>query len=263
MHKNRKSSIDNVEIKDWRWKPFLDKSIIGLNSLSISECSIPQEFLDKEVTLGAKKDSSAVQISTWAARSTKIKYARAACLEAKNIGSVFNFVVTPLPVFDLPFLGADFVTLPTGHLLALDLQPALQNDILHTEKVWKKLIPIKEKWMKYLPKGGDIPSEAKPYFSPGFLWTRIPLGKEGDELISDIIEPAFSEYLHLFLDILSKAKPVSFERSEIIERGQKKYFKYRAEKDPARGMLNKFFGIEWTEEYINKILFNIEQEKVK
>jgi phycoerythrobilin:ferredoxin oxidoreductase len=32
---------------------------------------------------------------------------------------------------------------------------------------------------------------------------------------------------------------------------------YRAEKDPARGMLTRFHGAEWTEAYIHGVLFDL------
>ena len=47
------------------------------------------------------------------------------------------------------------------------------------------------------------------------------------------------------------------ERSFELLKGQKKYMCYRAEKDPARGMLRTFFGELWTESYINNILFDL------
>ena len=100
--------------------------------------------------------------------------------------------------------------------------------------------------------------EARQYFSPGFLWSRIPLGAEGDQLISQIIKPAFDEYLNFFLDLIANAKSITLERSSKLLNGQKKYMRYRAEKDPARGMLRGFFGNTWTESYINKILFDLQ-----
>ena len=48
------------------------------------------------------------------------------------------------------------------------------------------------------------------------------------------------------------------KRSFKLLNGQKKYMRYRAEKDPARGMLRGFFGNEWTEHYINHILFDLQ-----
>ncbi|MDC0325981.1 phycoerythrobilin:ferredoxin oxidoreductase, partial [bacterium] len=96
-----------------------------------------------------------------------------------------------------------------------------------------------------------------PFFSPGFLWTRLPLGKEGDDLIESIVRPAFNEYLNLYLELAASAEPVSPERSDLLLQGQRKYTDYRAEKDPARGMLTRFHGSEWTEAYIHSVLFDL------
>ena len=84
------------------------------------------------------------------------------------------------------------------------------------------------------------------------------LGLEGDKLISQIIKPAFDDYLNFFLDLIVNAKRISIERSSKVLNGQKKYMRYRAKKDPARGMLRSFFGNAWTENYINNILFDLQ-----
>jgi phycoerythrobilin:ferredoxin oxidoreductase len=41
--------------------------------------------------------------------------------------------------------------------------------------------------------------------------------------------------------------------------GQRRYTRYRAEKDPARGMLSRFHGAEWTESYIHEVLFDLDK----
>ena len=97
--------------------------------------------------------------------------------------------------------------------------------------------------------------EARKYFSPAFLWSRIPLGSEGDQLINEIIKPAFDDYLNCFLDLIANAKRISLERSSKVLNGQKKYMRYRAEKDPAHGLFSGFFGKEWSEKYMNEFLF--------
>ena len=153
------------------------------------------------------------------------------------------------------------MTLPAGHLLALDLQPALKTDAQHTKAVWERLMPIFERWQQRLPGGGPIPEEAQPYFSPGFLWTRIPLGDEGDALIEEAVKPAFRDYLELYLQLVQEAEEVSQERSAELLAGQKRYTTYRAEKDPARGMLTRFHGSEWTEEYIHGVLFDLDKNR--
>ena len=151
------------------------------------------------------------------------------------------------------------MTLPNGNLLALDLQPVDKSDPEHTGPVWERLMPIFERWRGELPDGGPIPEEAQPYFSPAFLWTRIPLGNDGDALIERVIRPAFEDYLQLYLDLVTDAKPVDDERAARLLSGQKRYTAYRAEKDPARGMLTRFYGSEWTEAYIHDVLFDLEK----
>ena len=257
MQSNRSNSLDPISISNWRWAYFLDETIKAFSTFQTRPYQIDNDFLFRESFFGSSSNPKKVILETWGLKTEKIRQARCACLQAGEITSVMNLVITPFNNYDLPFFGADFVTLPNGHLIALDLQPALKDDINHTQHVWDKLKPIHSKWQSKLPSGGDIPAEARQYFSPAFLWSRIPLGEEGDKLISQIIKPAFDEYLNCFLDLVRDAKMISKERSFKMLNGQKEYMRYRAEKDPARGMLRGFFGELWTESYINNILFDL------
>tara|TARA_Y100001968_G_scaffold89703_1_gene80705 strand:- start:274 stop:1050 length:777 start_codon:yes stop_codon:yes gene_type:complete len=258
MQNNRKSSIDSISIQDWRWAHFLDEVIKCFSILQPKSIQIENDFLFRESLLGSKSNPKKVILETWGLKTKKIRKARCACLQAGEITSVMNLVISPFNNYDLPFFGADFVSLPNGHLIALDLQPALQNDISHTKYVSQKLKSIHANWQPKLPSGGDIPSEARQYFSPGFLWSKIPLGEEGDQLIRQVVKPAFDDYLTFFLDLVITANRISPERSSMLLNGQKKYMRYRARKDPARGMLRGFFGDLWTEDYINNILFDLQ-----
>jgi len=257
MKSNRNNSLDPISISNWRWAYFLDETIKKFSIFEPSPYPIKNDFLFRESFIGSSSNPKKVILETWALKTEKIRQARCACLQAGEITSVMNLVISPFNNYDLPFFGADFVTLPSGHLIALDLQPALKGDIIHTKYFLGKLKSIHSNWQSKLPSGGDIPLEARQYFSPAFLWSRIPLGEEGDKLISQIIKPAFDEYLNSFLDLVRDAKMISKERSFELFNGQKKYMRYRAEKDPARGMLIGFFGKPWTESYINNILFDL------
>jgi phycoerythrobilin:ferredoxin oxidoreductase len=257
MQSKRNNSLDPISICDWRWSFFLDETIKAFSLFKPRPYQIENDFLFRESSFGSRSNPKKVILETWGLKTQKIRQARCACLQAGEITSVMNLVISPLNNYELPFFGADFVTLPNGHLIALDLQPVLKDDKAHTQSVWNKLIPIHAKWQSKLPSGGDIPSESRQYFSPAFLWSRIPLGEQGDKLISQIIKPAFDEYLNCYLDLVREAKVISEERSLQLLNGQKKYMQYRAEKDPARGMLKGFFGESWTESYINNILFDL------
>ena len=258
MNNKRINSFDPISIFDWRWKYFLDRTAKSFSIFKPRPYPIQKDFLLRESTIGSRSNPKKVILETWGFKTKKIRQARSACLQIGKITSVMNLVISPFNYYDLPFFGADFVTLPNGHLIALDLQPAIRDDKIHTEYVWERLKSIHSIWQPNLPSGGQIPSEASKYFSPGFLWSRIPLGEEGDKLINQIIKPAFDEYLNFFLELVTNSKIISHERSLQILNGQKKYMRYRAEKDPARGMLTGFFGNVWTERYINYILFDLQ-----
>ena len=258
MQENRFNSLEPILIPEWRWSYFLNTTAQAFSIFKPRPYPMENKYLIRESSFGSSSNPEKVLLETWGFQTNKIRQARCACLKAGKMISVMNLVISPSNSYELPFFGADFVTLPNGHLIALDLQPAIKNDSVHTQHVWNKLKPIHAKWQSLLPKGGNVPEEALEYFSPGFLWSRIPLGDEGDQLINKIIKPAFNEYLKLYLNILIDAREVTNERSLIILDGQRKYMHYRAKKDPARGMLTGFFGNEWTENYINYILFDLQ-----
>ena len=253
----RRDSLSGLNLEKWNWQPFFNELYDQLSIFNLESYPVGDDFLYKESQIISQKETSRIITSTWACKMDKIRQVRMACIKGSKSISVMNLVISPFNNYDLPFFGADFVTLPNGHLLALDLQPALKNDRIHTQDVWSRLIPLHSKWQSLLPSGGDIPTEAKSFFSPGFLWTRLPLNAESDKIIMDILMPAFREYLLLYIELMKNAEEVSEQRALKILEGQKCYMQYRSQKDPARGMLSRFYGKEWTEEYIQKVLFNL------
>ena len=155
----------------------------------------------------------------------------------------------------MPFFGADLVTLPGGHLIALDMQP-LFHDSAYQKQYSDPILPLFNKYQTDLPWGGDFPEEAKPFFSPAFLWTR----PKETEAVQTTVFAAFQDYLQAYLDLVDRAQPVTdTQRLAEILQAQRNYINYRAAKDPARGMFLRFYGEEWTEEYIHGFLFDLER----
>ncbi len=253
----RKISLDPLSISDWRWEPFLSHAINSFSNLDLYPCSIGLKFLEKQGITGPKSSPYNVQTKTWAAKTEKLSKVRAACVKAGEKTAVFNLVAIPSEKFDIPFFGADFVTLPSGHLIALDLQPILKNDLIHMEKYLDKIMPSFNSFNHYFPDGGKVPEKATKYFSPAFIWTRLPLGQDSEDIINGPLMSAFSEYLNVYLDLVCNAQRVSTLRSVELFSGKQDYMNYRAENDPARGMLTRFHGAAWTEEYIKEVLFSI------
>jgi phycoerythrobilin:ferredoxin oxidoreductase len=240
------------------YQPFLDYAIATLQArLDLESYPIPLGFECKEGVMGKGKREEPVLTTSHGFKSAKLRQIRAAHVQGGNSLQVLNFVIFPEPKYDLPFFGADLVTLPGGHLIAIDMQPLFSNDDSYRTKYTEPILPMFHAHQQDLPWGGDFPEEAQQFFSPAFLWTR----PSATETVETKVFNAFRDYLHAYLNFVEQAEEVKDQqRLEEILNAQKRYVDYRAEKDPARGMLTRLYGSEWTEEYIHGFLFDLERK---
>jgi phycoerythrobilin:ferredoxin oxidoreductase len=224
------------------YQPFLDYALAVMQErLSLQPYTIPEGFECKQETTGKGKKQETIITTSYAFKSPKLRQIRAAHVQGGNSLQVLNFVIFPQLTYDLPFFGADLVTLPGGHLIALDMQP-LFHDTAYQQQYTEPILPIFQTHQQHLSWGGDFPEEAKSFFSPAFLWTR----PKETEVVQTRVFEAFKDSQRL---------------SDILQ-AQRSYVRYRAAKDPARGMFTRFYGEAWTEEYIHGFLFDLERQLV-
>jgi len=228
--------------------------------LDLTPYPIPAGYVRKEAVMGKGKRESNCYTQSYAFQTPKLRQIRAAHVNGGANLQVLNFVIFPHMNYDLPFLGLDLVTLPGGHLIAIDMQPLFQSEEYKAKYSGKQVLDMHAKHAENLPWGGDFPEEAKQYFSPAFLWTRPQDDKEVETHVFD----AFKDYLNQYLDFVEAAEPETDpSRLKEIKDRQIAYLQYRAEKDPARGMFSRIYGPEWTEEYIHGFLFDLEEKMEK
>ena len=239
------------------YKKFLDYAINYLQTnLDLKNYPIPVGFEQKETTTGKGKRKQKVITTSHGFCSSKLRQIRVAHVEGGDSLQVLNFVIFPHLNYDLPFFGADLVTLPGGHLIAIDMQPLFHTQD-YQDKYSQPILPLFHEYQKELPWGGDFPEEAKQYFSPAFLWTR----PDKTETVENQVFSAFKDYLDYYVDFVKQAEEIKNpEQLDKILTVHKKYIQYRAEKDPARGMLTRLYGSEWAEEYIHGFLFDLERK---
>ncbi len=218
---------------------------------------IPTGFEYKAATIGKGKKQDDVVTTSYAFQAPKLRQIRAAHVQGGSSLQVLNFVIFPRLTYDLPFFGADLVTLPGGHLIALDMQPLFRDEPSYQAKYTQPILPLFHAHQQHLSWGGDFPDEAQPFFSPAFLWTR----PQTTEIVETRVFDAFKDYLQAYLDFVEQADPITDPQKLVaVEQAQLRYLRYRAEKDPARGMFTRFYGAEWTEEYIHGFLFDLERQ---
>lgn len=155
-------------------------------------------------------------------------------------------------------------------MIVLDLQPvappASDTSLAAGGRFERRLAAIRAKYAGgdgarlALPDGGDLPEAAKAFFSPHFLFTRLDATAAGHAAVRSTVREAYQDYVGLYLELLKAAAaegPIREPaRAAEVRRGHVAYMNYRAEKDPARGMLTRMFGPEWTERLIHEVLFD-------
>ncbi len=240
---------------DWKWHNFLKYSINNLRKYNCSEKVIPSEYSYKDSTYGPKKSKKNVNLFTWGVtHKNRIKFARAVCINSPNY-SVLNFLIIPNTIYNVPFFGVDFVSLPNSHLLVLDFQPSLKIEKQYSNNLLEQLTKLKTHCHSSLPLAEKMSADVSRFFSPGLIWSKLPKEERSDFLIANQLYRSFKEYLTLYLEILFESQPVNLELQKELKNGQKNYLKYRRDNDPARPMLSSLFGKEFTESLIKEVLF--------
>ncbi|CAM9624344.1 unnamed protein product [Chrysoparadoxa australica] len=225
-------------------------------TMPLEKAIIPNELKSNSATVKMGKQEMNVSCQVTSVTAPKFRQIRAAVIETDGPTQVLNFVMFPHQCYDLPVFGADLVSLPGGHLILIDLQPArlLTAQERDGDYISDSLCQLRLHWEKILPWGGDLPDAALPYFSPHCIWSRF----ESSDTLQQQVFPALLEYLDLYLGLVPGAEE---EKSDgmraALERGHLQYCEYRRVNDPARGMLTKYFGSEWTEALIHDVLFNL------
>jgi len=241
--------------QEWRWNNFIKYLISHLSEYNCLEKKIPSEYLYKESSYGSKNSKKTVNLFTWAAtHNQRIKLARAVCINSPNY-SVLNFLIIPNTIYNIPFFGVDFVSLPNSHLLVLDFQPSLNVENQFSTELIEKLIELKKLCHKSIPIAEKMSDDVARFFSPGLIWSKLPKEESSDYLIANQLYNSFRKYLKLYLETLFESNEVNAKLQKDLKIGQNNYLKYRRDKDPARPMLSSLFGKEFTESLIQEVLF--------
>jgi len=175
-------------------------------------------------------------------------------LEKASFGSsleILHSVFFPNPNFDLPIFGVDLVANSSVISAAIvDLSPVRKELPSEIEiELMKLSIPNFERIRK-LPAWGDIFSQYVQFISP----------------VNNVENQCFLNLVDNFLDILIKhldslePEPnnsnISYERHE----RQIHYCQQQKQNDKTRNVLANAFGMDWTEKYIEKVLFDFPSE---
>ncbi|MGQ9836906.1 MAG: phycocyanobilin:ferredoxin oxidoreductase [Cyanobacteriota bacterium] len=162
---------------------------------------------------------------------------------------ILHCVMFPQPQYPLPMFGCDIVA-GRGQVSAaiVDLSPvtpSLPEPYVQTlEALGSHLIPFKQR--RELPAWGSI-------FSPYCLFIRPSNAAEEDQFLA-----LTCCYLETHCQLAQAMRPQT-DPSQILAnyQGQQRYCSQQQQNDRTRRVLEKAFGPEWAQRYMNTVLFDL------
>ena len=171
-------------------------------------------------------------------------------LEVAKLGKslqILHCVFFPDPCYEIPIFGVDLVIgSNTINAAILDLSPVGKHSIDLINSHMKSIDFPQFQEPRKLPSWGKI-------FSP-YVCFITPINLREEHLFLKLIE----DYLSILFSLLVFSRPDKIDSDQANSRFeyQKRYCLNQKLNDKTRSILTKFFGASWTEDYINKILFN-------
>ncbi len=172
-------------------------------------------------------------------------------LELAKVGKnldILHCVMFPNTNYPLPMFGCDIVAGKVGISAAIvDLSPTSEDKTLSPQyqKLLSDLGNPNFSETRDLPAWGDI-------FSPYCLFIR-PADEEEERLFLNRVE----DFLTIHCQIAVASTPVSETEKLVYLQGQKNYCLQQQQNDKTRKVLEKAFGVEWAENYLNSVLFDL------
>jgi phycocyanobilin:ferredoxin oxidoreductase len=173
-------------------------------------------------------------------------------LELAQVGSgldILHCVMFPNPEYALPIFGTDLVGGRGGAISAAiaDLSP-ISSDRTLPERYYQQLSVLSDlpfSQPRALPAWGDIFSEFCLFVRPGD-------SQEEDRFLNRV-----REFLTIHCQIASTETPLTsnLDISKVLA-GQRNYCTKQQQNDKTRRVLEKSFGTEWADRYMNTMLFD-------
>lgn len=172
-------------------------------------------------------------------------------LELAKIGNMLDIlhcVMFPRPEYDLPMFGCDLVG-GRGQISAAiaDLSPVHLDRTLPESynSALTSLNTLNFSQPRELPEWGNI-------FSDFCIFVR-PSSPEEEAMFLGRVR----EFLQVHCQGAIAASPVSAEQKQQILAGQHNYCSKQQQNDKTRRVLEKAFGVDWAENYMTTVLFDL------
>ena len=236
------------------YMPFLENQLTLLKANGFVEDHVDERFVYSSSSIKPARIGN-ILFSNKNFRKVRLTY-----FDAGDAVQVFNSLWYPSYEYDIPLFGVDLISLNKNRVLSVvDYQP-LHPTKEYSEKYIDHMKPIRD---KYIDLQGQL--SGKIYDDTSFFSSQMLFGRFGDEdKLESVVLPAYTEYLHGYLDLMNNAIPdKSIDSINRVEQRQQAYDKYSAIKDPAVGLFDAYFGKEWSQAFVHDYLFTLSDDPRK
>ena len=189
-------------------------------------------------------------------RSAQFRKVRLTYFDGGDAVQVFNTLWYPSYEYDAPMLGVDLISLGLSRVLnVIDFQP-LHPTPEYSAKHIDHLASIRS---KYPELHGTL--SGKIYDDTSFFSKQMLFGRFTDESkVAPVVQPAFEDYLSAYIETVGRCVPDTRQESMAeVKLRQKAYDIYSAQKDPAVGIFDAYFGKDWSYDYVHNFLFSLNE----
>jgi len=217
-------------------------------------------FIEHEVSEQFVYSTSSIKparIGNMVFSNDKFRKVRLTYFDAGDAVQVFNSLWYPSYQYDVPLFGVDLISLNKNRVLSVvDYQP-LYPTKEYSAKYIDHMKPVRD---KYVDLQGQL--SGKIYDDTSFFSSQMLFGRFGDEeKLEPVVLPAYTEYLHAYMELMNNATPDSSNDSmKRVEQRQQAYDQYSAVKDPAVGLFDAYFGKEWSQAFVHDYLFTLSDD---
>jgi len=226
--------------------PFLEELHLGLESRGGIKTAVPEGL---DVNHSSKGTST---IRSWLWNVPGFRRWRVTRLDAGEKLQVLNSVAYPDYTYDHPLMGVDLLWFGARKKLVavLDFQPLVQ-DSDYLDRYFDGLKDLNQRFPDLNGEETMRSFDPNQYFSSWLLFCR-----GGADQAETSLPPAFSSFLKAYWALHDQASNGQASMTpEEVERLQKNYDIYSAERDPAHGLFTSHFGKEWSDRFLHEFLF--------
>ena len=226
--------------------PLLEELHLSIKNHGGMLVDLPEEFREY---FSSKRHC---KIQNWLWDVPGFRRWRVTRLDAGQNLQVLNSVAYPIYKKDKPIMGIDLLWFGTRKKLVaiLDFQPLLQ-DQRYFDKYFNELRILKDRFPKFNSQNNMLLYDPNKYFSPWVIFC-----KGGINDAEESLPIIFHSFLNIYLKLEDNISKSTFNLdADQVEKLQKDYDKYSAEKDPAHGLFSGFFGKTWSDRFLKEFLF--------